>query len=399
MKFKQYAAAALAAVMLTSASSSAVCAFAKVSEADKQKVEQQITQNESDLAAIKAQLEKLKKESAEAISIKQQLDAAASVLQDNIDQTVELIATYRKGMEELILEISEKQKEVDEQYEDVKIQLRSSYENKETNYLEIVFSSTSLSEMLSRSERALTLASYQENRIRFLEAEKSHLATLRTRLEEDLVKAKELEASLQNDKAELDANIEEANRIVKWLDSQTSEAQKQQAAFEKAEKDLEAKLQYIIEELERQAQAGMAEGDYLWPVKTQYRRISSYYGYRADPFTGETRFHNGIDIPCVTGEPVFASNNGTVVDASYNSSYGYYVLISHGDGILTMYAHNSKLLVSVGQVVKKGEQVAKAGSTGRSTGPHVHFEMRIDGSRVNPLATSNRSNAYIVQPK
>ena len=109
------------------------------------------------------------------------------------------------------------------------------------------------------------------------------------------------------------------------------------------------------------------------------------FGYRSDPFTGQTKGHTGIDIAVPTGTPVRAALPGVVTKATYNAGgYGYYVMIDHGNGMVTLYAHNSKLLVSVGDTVEAGDTVSLSGSTGRSTGPHLHFEVRVNGQRVNP---------------
>ena len=121
-------------------------------------------------------------------------------------------------------------------------------------------------------------------------------------------------------------------------------------------------------------------------------RVTSEFGYRSDPFTGETRGHTGMDLAVPTGTPVRAALPGTVVAAQYHSSYGYYVMIDHGNGLSTLYAHNSQLLVRVGQTVEAGDIVSLSGSTGRSTGPHLHFEVRVNGQRTDPryyLPTSN----------
>ena len=113
-------------------------------------------------------------------------------------------------------------------------------------------------------------------------------------------------------------------------------------------------------------------------------RVTSEFGYRRDPFTGETRGHTGMDLAVPTGTPVRAALPGTVTAAQYHSSYGYYVMIDHGSGLSTLYAHNSQLLVRVGQTVEAGDIVSLSGSTGRSTGPHLHFEVRVSGQRTNP---------------
>ena len=113
-------------------------------------------------------------------------------------------------------------------------------------------------------------------------------------------------------------------------------------------------------------------------------RVTSEFGYRRDPFTGETRGHTGMDLAVPTGTPIRAAMPGTVTASQYSGSYGYYVMIDHGNGFSTLYAHNSRLVAKVGDAVEAGDIVSASGSTGRSTGPHLHFEVRVNGVRTDP---------------
>ncbi|MCQ2431488.1 MAG: peptidoglycan DD-metalloendopeptidase family protein [Clostridia bacterium] len=132
-------------------------------------------------------------------------------------------------------------------------------------------------------------------------------------------------------------------------------------------------------------------GTYIWPVDTRYSVISSPYGYRTSPLSGRSELHNGIDIPAPYGSNIYASRTGTVIIADWHYSYGNYVVIDHGDGVSTLYAHNSKLLVKAGDVVAQGDVIALCGSTGDSQGNHCHFCVRIDGVTTQPLN-------YVKQP-
>lgn len=125
-------------------------------------------------------------------------------------------------------------------------------------------------------------------------------------------------------------------------------------------------------------------GTYIWPTESSYKKVSSSFGWRVGLY-GQTEFHNGIDIPCAYNSAIYASDGGTVIIAEEHYSYGRYIVIDHGNGISTLYAHNTSLLVKVGDVVKQGQQIAMAGSTGDSNGNHCHFSVRIDGSPTDPL--------------
>ncbi len=120
---------------------------------------------------------------------------------------------------------------------------------------------------------------------------------------------------------------------------------------------------------------------FLWPVSGV---VSSHYGYRVHPISGEYSMHNGLDISADKGSDIYAAYDGVVTSAGYSNSYGYYIIISHNETIRTLYAHCSKLLVEEGETLKKGDKIATVGSTGRSTGPHLHFEVRVAGYRIDP---------------
>ncbi len=138
-------------------------------------------------------------------------------------------------------------------------------------------------------------------------------------------------------------------------------------------------------EVPSSTEAPVITGTYLWPTESSYKKISSYYGWRTSPITGRAELHNGIDIPCAYGSAIYASDGGTVLISEYHYSYGNYIVIDHGDGISTLYAHNTKNLVRVGDTVKQGQQIAQAGSTGDSRGNHCHFCVRINGQHTDPM--------------
>ena len=125
-------------------------------------------------------------------------------------------------------------------------------------------------------------------------------------------------------------------------------------------------------------------GTFTFPLPANVYRITSYYGNRKDPFTGKTAYHSGYDFACAKGTKIYAADSGTVVIAKWNGGYGNCVTINHGGGIMTLYGHCSELLVTAGQKVSRGDVIAKVGSTGRSTGNHLHFEVRKNGSVIDP---------------
>jgi murein DD-endopeptidase MepM/ murein hydrolase activator NlpD len=164
-----------------------------------------------------------------------------------------------------------------------------------------------------------------------------------------------------------------------------NELKDQQASLSKLMKDIEAQEKAVDDEIKRlQMERDYVGGELAWPAPGYYR-ITSEFGMRFHPVLKYNKLHTGIDIGVPSGSKIVAANDGVVIIAKYNVAYGYYIVIDHGGGISTLYAHNKKLLVSVGQTVKKGQVISYSGSTGYSTGPHLHFEYRINGEYQNPL--------------
>jgi murein DD-endopeptidase MepM/ murein hydrolase activator NlpD len=200
---------------------------------------------------------------------------------------------------------------------------------------------------------------------------------------------------------------EEAERLVREEADRLAREAAERAAIERAERlareaadraaleaaEAEAREKAAREAAEREAvQSALSAGTdsdadvaaFIWPVPG-YLRISSPYGFRINPITGLREHHNGIDIPAPTGTDIVAVADGRVVYSGYNGGMGYMIVIDHGGGITTLYAHNSRLLVSSGTNVTQGQVIARCGSTGMSTGPHLHFEVRIDGVHTSPM--------------
>ena len=235
---------------------------------------------------------------------------------------------------------------------------------------------------------AVALINYTNRAFIWLHKTTQQADDLKTVKEEQRIMSIALSACLDG-LVQLGAN-HEVPKAKKELDdyiySIQSDVNKAQAALkeaEAAEKALDAELEKMLRELQQRENSQYVGGTFNWPTPVSYKRISSKFGWRK--LNGEDNYHGGIDIPCPTGTNITASNGGTVIKSEWHYSYGYYVLINHGGGMSTLYAHNSKLLVSVGDVVTQGQVIALAGNTGNSYGSHCHFEVRVDGTRKNPM--------------
>ena len=171
--------------------------------------------------------------------------------------------------------------------------------------------------------------------------------------------------------------------IAKLFELTETESFLQDLEQEESDKAVDGNVQGNITDIEsdKVITVGGRTNSFMWPLNGT---VSSPYGYRVHPFTSEYSMHNGLDIAANKGEPIVAAYNGTVIKSGYSKSYGYYIIISHGQNTQTLYAHCSKLLVDEGDVLSMGDKIALVGSTGVSTGPHLHFEVRVGSYRVNP---------------
>jgi septal ring factor EnvC (AmiA/AmiB activator) len=298
---------------------------------------------------------------------------------------------YEWAVRELnILEadLSIAQLEYDAQYERFAERMRELNETDTfgLGYLQVFLSASSITDALNNAEMISSLAEHDKNLTDQLRSKRHYLSW---KLEEVELFREEFELLC----------IDQANMI---LEQEALETEKK-AMLEQLEAD-EAKFREIVSDLQRDEDSIAAQisaweaqerarqaannpyvgGEMLWPVPG-YSHISSHYGQRRHPITKRQHHHNGVDIPASRGVSIVAANDGKVIYSGRNSSYGNYVIIDHGGGTTTIYAHNSSNIVSAGDSVTKGQVIAKIGSTGSSTGNHLHFEVRINNVPQNPV--------------
>lgn len=366
---------------------------------------------------LKAQLDEFNKIKKE---LKAQLDAAEGLqntaqekrtlyitLQTIYADEIEAINDHLPLIEEEIAAVNEELTEVyaeyDEVYDALQIVVRMTYESQDASYISLILGASSISDLFSRLERASALIRYNNNLIAELEerqkAVDEKLAELNakkaelTQAHEDLIaKQAELEAwnaeneqALLEIEAELDRLVGEYEDYDERSDIIKDEFQQMVDALIKKEEER------IKSEEEKRKQeeiaAANAKNGYLWPLPSSYKRLTSYFNEKRtiNELGYVNRVHYGIDVPAPGGTPIYAVKAGKVITAKYSSGYGYYVILDHGNGITSLYAHCSKLLVSTGDVVKRGDTIAKVGTTGSSTGNHLHLEIREKGVRKDPL--------------
>lgn len=342
---------------------------------------------------------------AAAEQLKISLDKEILALETEIDKTQELLTTYNEQLAYYADAVVEKQTEIDERFAVFIDRVRINYEDSFTSYLEIVLSSDSFSDLLYRVDIIASLLDYDKRVLASLDRSKKELSQMQSdyqvlqyNAQETLDKLAEEMPKLEQKRLDNEDLIEQLEadfvKLKEKRDATAAEKQKIEQQIKAKEVQVaaaEAEINRKIKEAEERARLANYVGGALgWPCDLKHNVISSYFVSRINPIYGYYENHNGIDIPLPYGSAVLAANAGTVIISEYHYSYGYYVVIDHGGGISTLYGHNSKLLVAVGDQVTKGQQIAKAGSTGYSTGNHIHFCVRENGVHVDPLGYVNQ---------
>lgn len=341
----------------------------------------QLDEIQQQLGEKDAQLEEKKKEIGNAM---EQL----ILTQEELAEAKRKLAAIEARQQALEIKIRQneaalaaKQKEYDKSRAVYKKRLRDIYENGQVNYLDVLLGAADFRDFSSRMYLLQRVVRRDFNLIDRLETQREELLAKK--------------AELDDIKSQLAAAHEEGQKEQQIVAQKTVERQKlyEQALAEKAQLDAEyeelqrnsqeitAMIQRMEQEGRMMPQAG-GTGQMAWPVNGE---ITSPFGWRVHPIWGTQIFHAGLDIGADYGDPVHAADSGTVVYAGWMGGYGNAVMIDHGGGMVTLYGHNSSITVGEGEQVSKGQTIALAGSTGNSTGPHCHFEVRIHGEVVSPL--------------
>ncbi len=346
-----------------------------------QDLQTQRNELQNQLSEVNGELDEIQSGLSENLQQVEKLDEKISSSEQQLQEQESKITELKKSINEIESELNTVTEKYDRQKKLFEQRLVATYEAGETQYLDILLKSKSLSDFLSSYYIITELAELDNDLINELEEKKKAI---------DLSKQK-----LENEKKELATIIEGQTRLSRTLQN----TKKMRESFIEKLSDEEKNLQTKIDEINAQyevvnkqilalAQQGIDTayigGELAWPVPG-YTRITSKYAMRVHPITGQYKLHTGVDIGAPEGANFVAANDGIVTKAEYNTAYGNMVIIDHGGGISTLYAHGSETLVQVGQTVKRGDAVLKVGSTGYSTGPHAHFEVRINGITTDPL--------------
>ena len=353
-------------------------------EEEKKKTEQAI----KELETLKADTE----------TYVRKLDSQLETLNVEVNRLEGNIRDKEKTIEETAVKLDEAGKVEKKQYEAMKKRIKYMYEKDDSSYLDILLQSKSMSELLNRAEYISKISEYDRNMLDQYAAVKDGIADDKAQLEKEKAELVVLQEQTTSKKNSVETLVNEKSAELKKVNSQIGTKTAQVEAYEKDIKAQEDKIKQIEAEIKRQEEEARKKAEaagqkyntvsignikFIWPCPSS-SRITSGFGGRESPTEGASSNHQGIDIGAPTGSNIVAAADGTVTISTYSYSAGNYIMLNHGGGVSTVYMHCSQLLVSAGDTVKQGQVIAKVGSTGYSTGPHLHFGVRLNGSYVNP---------------
>ncbi len=345
-----------------------------------------------------AGLSNVKGEISNAKEKREALDIEISALENEIYALSVQIEENEKGIAQITEELEEARQDAEEYEDTFKERVRVMYERSGVSFLNILFGAENFADLLKRVETVSQIVEYDKAVMRRMADTQAQIETKKTALEESNAIV-ELNREIQESKkAELDANKEALSTVIADLESDEDAYRAALDEADKAEEALRAEIRALTSAAtpapsqnntaQTPAPGADSGGTFCWPTpSTTY--ITSTYGTRYHPVQKRNKTHTGIDIGAGHGASILAAESGTVLRAGWNGGYGNYVVIDHGGGVQTLYGHCSALLVQSGQTVSRGQEIARVGSTGVSTGPHLHFEVLINGSYTDPMSYFN----------
>ncbi len=365
------------AVMCTVPSSAAA-----VNDATVQSYEAQLAELGEKQQLAQQKIQETKDNIENVMQYKQALD-------ESIEYTARKITTAESMIDELKTQIAAKEEEISETEEKIKTQrerflarMAAMQEDGNVTYLELILGSEDLTTFLTRVDYVNSMLEYDNKVIADLRTSKEQIRKAEEEIEASIKTQEDTLTQLENDRGYYNTLSAESDSSLSKLESDEAAWKAEYDNYVAAEAELNAKLESYIAEVQKQANRVYVGGDFMWPLPVDGSTgISSHFGGRT--LNGMYEYHAATDIYAPTGTPIYASNGGEVIVSEWHDSYGNYVVIDHGDGKATLYAHMSVRMATVGQTVSRGDVIGQVGNTGYSFGSHLHFEFRLNGERVD----------------
>ena len=376
-------------LMLPIAGEVAVMPSSAVTQAEIDDLKGEAAELDSRRKELQAQLEAIQSDKSKALEQKDLLERQIDATQAEIDNIQAQIHMYSELIARKEEELTQAEAEEKELYELFCQRVRYMEEEGEASYWSILFSSDDFSDLLDNFMMVEEIIHYDNSVMEELlalqariEADKAALETAKSDQEAARAKQETVRADLKEQEARVDALLEEINSREDLLQQAEAELRAAADAVDEEIRRLEQEMAWEIGNVE-------SESGFLWPLPSNRNTLSSLFGSRKDPFTGRPGNHTGIDVPAPKNTPIYAAKSGVVTTSVRGSgsswSYGNYVVVSHSDGTSTLYAHMNSRAVSKGETVSQGQIIGYVGTTGRSTGYHLHFEVRVNGTRKDPI--------------
>jgi len=360
----------------------------EIQEAQNKKKELQ-----SGLTEVKAIMEDLKDTRADLQAYVTKLDENLAEVEAKIEELKTLISEKEDEILKTTEELEDAQEKEQTQYATMKERVQFLYEQGDTYYLELLMDVDSFGEFINKKEYITKMSEYDTRMLKEYVTNRELIEVCKAELEAEEELLKEAKEKVDEEQKNLETLISSKEQEINRYSGDIKNKQQAIAEYEAdiamendtiqaLEAALAAERKRLLEEqgAERIIYDG---GMFKWPAPS-YTRVSSDYGWRLHPTLGVDKFHNGIDLAAPGGSPILAAYDGQVIGAGYNSSMGNYIMLNHGGGLITIYMHASALYVSNGEMVGRGQKIAAVGTTGRSTGNHLHFGVRLDGDYVSP---------------
>jgi murein DD-endopeptidase MepM/ murein hydrolase activator NlpD len=361
--------------------------------------EEKQKQYEKQSEELQEELQEIESDKNDTLKYIEQLDKKTEEIEKQLEELQNQIEQTEGNLETAQQELSDAQAVQEKQYMTMKQRIKYMYENGNQDYFEILFSSSSMAELLNRTEYIEKISSYDKNVFDEYQKITEQVEAKKKEIEDSLQNLEDMKGDADAEKEALASMREKKKKELKSYNNSLEKTQEQAEEYAKQaiaeEKQLEKLLQAKQREEDLKNDMGQGNsgsgGTFRWPLNVS-GTISSGFGKRSSPTAGASTYHKGVDIAVASGTPIVAAASGTVVTATYSSSAGNYIMISHGNRMYTVYMHCSRLAVDEGTSVQKGDVIGYVGSTGISTGSHLHFGISKNGSYVNPLNYVSNGN-------
>ena len=338
------------------------------------------------LSDVKKMVSQLEKSKTSLKNYVKELDTQLMAVEAKIQELKELITEKEKEIEKTKIELEEAIAVEEKQYEEMKIRIKFMYEKGGQFYLDMMLGASSFGDMLNKAQYVESISAYDRQKLDEFQLSRELVEVCKQELEEEEVVLQEAKVAVEKEQANLEVLIDSKKKEIAEFEGDIKKKEasiKEYEAYIKEQDAMITALEKALKEMEG-SNLKYDGGMFHWPAPS-YTRITSPFGWRIHPVYGDKRFHNGVDMGAPGGSPILAAYDGVVAQAGYNSSMGNYIYINHGSGMVTIYMHASALYVKQGQTVSKGDKIAAVGTTGTSTGNHLHFGVRLNGSYVDPM--------------